>query len=719
MADDDGDTYNQRVGLLLKNAFIGLFLVLFLLSLFLEYRLAFWVTMGIPTAFLGSLLFIPFFDVSINMVSMFAFIVALGIVVDDAIIAGENIYDHMQHGDSYMTAAIAGAREVAVPLAFAILTNVAAFLPLFFLPGMMGKLFVAIPTVVICAFAISWIEALFILPTHLGKLKQEEESGQKSWLARKTGAVQQKVDAKLHNFIENYYEPFLQKSLTRPATTLTIAVSVAVIVLSIPMSGRMGFSMFPRLDGEFAVATVELYSNAPLSQATAIRDKIERDVDALLEDKKAEVEQQGLEYKRGNYIVAVQSYISGSSIEVEVKLPPEEVKGISAQNFVKLWREKIGEIPSIQSLTFDAERGGGPSGGAPINARFKSADTAALIAASKDAQEYIGELSGVLDVANSYTGGSPQFDIELNALGRSLGLSARDVASQVRNAITGARALRQQRGKNEVTVIVRLPENERQLASDVANLEIKTPEGGYVLLGDIAILHEGVSPAQIKRQDGMQVINVSAQVEVFEQIPAINEAIRTDLFKVLNEKYPQVTTGFGGRQEQTDETMTNMKVGALFCLLLIYILLAIPFKSYKQPLLVMAVIPFGVVGATVGHLLLGYSMSIMSIMGMLALAGVLVNDSLILIDYANKQMEKGMTAFEAIAQAGRRRFRPILLTTLTTFGGLSPMVFETSRQAQFITPMAVSLGFGIMFTTVICLIVLPSLYLLLAGKRAV
>lgn len=715
VADDDGDTYNQRVGLLLRNAFIGLFLVLLLLSMFLEYRLAFWVTMGIPTAFLGALLFLPMFDVSINMVSMFAFIIALGIVVDDAIIAGENIYDHMQHGDSYMTAAIAGAREVAVPLAFAILTNVAAFLPLLFLPGFMGKLFIAIPVVVISCFVISWIEALFILPAHLGRLKKHAEEDQ-SWLAKTSGKLQSTVDGKLQNFIENYYQPILQKCLKSPGLTLSVALAIAIIVLSIPLSGRMGFSMFPRLDGEFAVAKVELLNNAPLSQAIEIRDHIEAQVEALLAEQK---ELLGDDYQRDHFVISKQSYISGSDLEVEVKLPPEEFKGLSAQAFVKIWRKKIGEIAGIQSLTYDAERGGGPSGGSPINMRLKSSDTQKLVAASKEAQNFIAELGGVLDVANSYTGGSPQYDIELNALGRSLGLSARDVATQVRSAITGARALRQQRGKNEVTVLVRLPQDERHHASDIENLSIKTAAGGYVLLADIATLHKDIAPAKIKRQDGKQVINISAQVEVFEQVPAINEAIRSQLFTLLNEKYPNVITGFGGRQEETDQTLTNMKVGALFCLLLIYILLAIPFQSYLQPLLVMAVIPFGVVGATVGHLILGYSMSIMSIMGMLALAGVLVNDSLILIDYANKQKAKGLSAIEAISAAGRRRFRPILLTTLTTFGGLSPMVFETSRQAQFITPMAVSLGFGILFTTFICLLVLPSLYLLLSKTEPV
>ncbi|WP_419810619.1 efflux RND transporter permease subunit [Bacterioplanoides sp.] len=705
VTDDDGETYRQRVGLLLKNAAIGLILVMLLLSLFLEYRLAFWVTMGIPTAFLGALLLLPLWDVSINMVSMFAFIVALGIVVDDAIIAGENIYEHMQQGMPFHDAAIVGAREVSMPLAFAILTNVAAFLPLLSLPGFSGKLFVAIPIVVISCFMISWIEALFILPTHLANLKKTPKTG----IGLKLDKAQGKVDEKLHNFINFKYLPVLDKVLHNPGKTLAVALAIGAIVLSYPMSGRMGFSMFPRLEGEFAVASVELPSNAPLSQAEAVRTHLEQSLYQVAEP---------FDAAGVPLVLSVEGNITDSSVEIEARLVDVEERPITANETVQRWRDIIGEIPGIRSLTFDAERGGGPSGGSGLTVELRGSNTDELKQASAALAQELVQLSGVKDVANSFESGSPQWDIKLNALGRSLNLDASDVASQVRAALYGARALRQQRERNEVTVLVRLPLEERSYAADIERLQIQTPAGGYVFLGDIATLVKERAPANITRRDGQQIIRVTSEVEPRSQIPAVINVLREDTFNQLESLYPSVEFSFKGRQANTQESVSSLQLYGFFSMLLIYVLLAIPFRSYAQPLLIMLVIPFGAVGAVIGHILLDLAgrnmgMSIMSIMGIVALAGVVVNDSLILVTYANEQRQKGLNALQAVRAAGVRRFRPILLTTLTTFGGLAPMVFEGSRQAQFITPMAVSLGFGILFTTFVCLLVLPAIYVLL------
>ena len=698
VTDNDGDTYRQRVGLLMKNAVIGLILVLVLLSLFLEYRLAFWVTMGIPTAFLGSLLLLPAMDVSINMISMFAFIIALGIVVDDAIIAGENIYEHMQKGMPFMDAAIFGAREVAVPLAFAILTNVVAFLPLLSMPGMMGKVFFAIPAVVVSCFMISWLEALFILPTHLGKLKKRtSENG--------LDRLQKRVDKALNHFIQKRYLPVLDRGLRRPGIVIAVAIAFGVMVLAWPISGRMGFSMFPRLEGESAAATVQLQANAPIEQA--------REVRALLEKHLREVTDP-IEAAGTPLVISLEGDIEGSQVEVEARLVDTDVRPISSNEVVRRWREAIGEIPGIRSLTFDAERGGGPSRGAGLTVELRGTDNELLRTASENLSEELAQLAGVKDVASSFTQGKPQWDVELNALGLSLGLDPADVAAQVRASLYGARALRQQRQRNEVTVLVRLPEAERSYAADIEQVQILTPAGGYVPLVDVAILHEGIAPSVINRRDGRQVVQVTAEVDNRNMIPAVMSVLQQEIFPEVQARYPSIEFGFRGRQADTQESMSNLQLMGFFAMLGIYVLLAIPFRSYAQPMLIMLVIPFGAVGAILGHILLGYGLSIVSIMGIVALAGVVVNDSLILVDYANRRrVESNLTALEAVREAGVRRFRPILLTTLTTFGGLSPMVFETSRQAQFITPMAVSLGFGILFTTFVCLLVLPSLYVLL------
>lgn len=699
VTDDDGETYQQRVGLLLKNAGIGLILVLILLSLFLEYRLAFWVTMGIPTAFLGALLLLPSFDVSINMVSMFAFIIALGIVVDDAIIAGENIYEHMQKGIPFIDAAIIGAREVAVPLAFAILTNIVAFLPLLALPGM-GKLFLAIPVVVICCFLISWLEALFILPTHLAALEKKQDSK----FANFMNSIQKPVDKKLHQFINNIYRPLLEKCLKTPSLVLAFALMVAIIVLSYPVSGRMGFSMFPRLEGEFVVAKVELAANAPFSEAKKVRTYVEE----KLREVSDPIEAQGTPL-----IVSIEGDISDSTVEISARLVANEVRPITANEIVAQWRNTIGEIAGARSIAFDAERGGGPSGGAGLTLEMRGSNAEESLALSNELMAELGSLTGVIDIASSFTNGKPQWEIELTALGRSLGLSAADVSSQVRHALYGARAIRQQRDKSEVTTLVRLPLEERRFAKDIESVLIKTPAGGYVPLAQVASFEKVLSPSQIRRRSGDRIITISAEVEPRRMIPAVMSVLREDIFPEFKEKYPHIEVGFRGRQAETSDTMDTLKLYGSFSLLLIYILLAIPFRSYAQPILVMAIIPFGAVGAIMGHLMLGEDLSIMSILGIVALAGVVVNDSLILVDFANKKLAEGLTVFDSIVEAAVRRFRPILLTTLTTFGGLAPMVFETSRQAQFITPMAVSLGFGILFTTFVCLLILPSFYLIL------
>lgn len=701
ITDDDGKTYQERLSLLLKNAAIGLILVMILLSIFLEYRLAFWVTMGIPTAFLGAMILLPAWDMSINMISMFAFIIALGIVVDDAIIAGENIYEHIQRGMAPMDAAVHGVREVAVPLAFAILTNIVAFLPLLALPGMMGKLFLAIPIVVICCFLISWIEALFIMPTHLGNLAKEPDSK----LGRQLDRIQASVDRRLQHFIEYRYRPFLERCLRAPGITIAVALAVAMIVMAYPMSGRMGFSMFPQAEGEYAVAKVELATNAPLAQAQEVRRHLEQSLRRVSDD----IEAQGKPL-----VVSVEGRIEGSSVEIQVRLVDNDVRPVSAHELVGLWRDAIGEIPGIRSLTFDSERGGGPSGGTALTIEVRGSNSQEIAAASADIAAMLQDISNVKDVANGYASGKPQWTIELTDKGRSLGLQANDVAQQVRASLYGARALRQQRERNEVTVLVRLPEDERTFRADIERLLITTPQGGFVPLSEVAHLSLSRSPASINRRSGFQTVQVTADIEPREQTPAVMTMVRTDIFPELQARYPRLDFDFRGRQADTQETMSAMQLYGMFSLLLIYVLLSIPFRSYSQPLLIMAIIPFGAVGAMMGHLLLGYSLSIMSIMGIVALAGVVVNDSLILVMYANQQKaEQGMSAFDAIVSAGVRRFRPILLTTLTTFGGLAPMVFETSRQAQFITPMAVSLGFGILFTTFVCLLVLPSFYLLL------
>lgn len=703
VTDDDAQLYKDRLGLLIKNAIIGLLLVFILLGIFLEYRLAFWVTMGIPTSFLGAMVFLPSFDVSINMISMFAFIISLGIVVDDAIIAGENIYENLDKGMSRIDAAINGAKEVSIPLTFAILTNIVAFMPLFFLPGGMGKAMMVIPAVVVMCFAISWLEALFILPAHISHLKEKPDSK----LGRKLDQIQLKVDHWLRQTIHNSYRPVLEKSLNNPGITLSIAIAFSMVIFAFPISGRMGFSMFPVLEGESAVLEIEMPSNAPLSQMIKARDQAEQALNKIMAP---------IEKEHGNFLINTTSEISGTSLEVDARLTSDGRRPYTTNEVVAMWRDALGEVAGAKNVSFDAERGAGPVSGRPFNMELRGSDTETLKQASQELSEILESLSGVKDVASSFTSGKPQWDIQLNNQGRSLGLTAAEVASQVRAALYGARAVRQQRGKNEVTVLVRLPEEERRYQTDIEQLQILTPNGARVPLIQVANLEKSVAPTLIERKQGQRLVSVTAAVEPRSLIPNLQATLRQDYLPALQQKYPNLKMGYGGRQADEEESKSSLLSGLFFTLMGIYILLAIPFNSYKQPLLIMAVIPFGIVGSLSGLLVLNYGLSIIAIMGMLALCGVVVNDSLILVDYANQLKSKGASAKQAIMDAAERRFRPILLTTLTTFGGLAPMVFETSRQAKFITPMAVSLGFGILFTTFVCLLVLPTLFVLLEGK---
>ena len=701
--NDRAQYYKDRLGLLIKNAVIGLLLVFVLLGVFLEYRLAFWVTMGIPTSFLGAMLFLPAFDVSINMISMFAFIISLGIVVDDAIIAGENIYENLDKGMSRIDAAIFGAKEVAIPLSFAILTNIVAFMPLFFLPGGMGKAMMVIPAVVVTCFAISWVEALFILPAHISHLKKKPDSK----LGRKVDDVQLKVDAWLRRTIHNRYRPLLGKSLNNPGITLSIAIAFSMVIFAFPMSGRMGFSFFPVLEGESAILEIEMPQNASLQQMINARDHAEQALKTIVEP---------IEQEHGPFLLSTTSEISSTSLEVNAKLIPGDERPYSANQVVAMWREALGEVVGAKSISFDAERGAGPVSGRPFTMELRGSDTETLQQASEELSDILESLSGVKDVTSSFSSGKPQWDIQLNNQGRSLGLTATDVASQVRAALYGARAIRQQRGKNEVTVLVRLPEDERRYQTDIEQLQIVTPTGARVPLIQIANLEKTTAPTLIERKESQRLVSVSAAVEPRSLIPNLQATLQTDYLPQLQQKYPSLKMGYGGRQADEQESKSSLLNGLFFTLMGIYILLAVPFRSYKQPLLIMAVIPFGIVGSLAGLLMLGYGLSIIAIMGMLALCGVVVNDSLILVDYANQLKREGSSAKQAIMDAAERRFRPILLTTLTTFGGLAPMVFETSRQAKFITPMAVSLGFGILFTTFVCLLLLPTLYVLLEGR---
>lgn len=698
---DHSDIYRQRLELLLRNGFFGLILVFVMLGMFLEIKLAFWVAMGIPTSFLGAFLFLPGMDISINMISMFAFIVALGIVVDDAIVAGENIYEYRQQGMGLLKAGILGARDVSVPITFSILTNIVAFMPLAFIPGMMGKVFRVIPLVVSTVFVISWVESLLVLPAHLAHTRRESRTRLGRWVHVR----QQRFSALISRFIEGAYGPFIETCLRLRYLSVASGLGVLIVVLGYVASGRLGFVLMPRVESDQAVVTAVLPYGSPLSRTTAVRDRLLKVVNEIID------EHGGSKLSEG-----VLAAIKENQVEVDVYLTDPEVRPISTSELTRLWRERTGEIRGLESLKFEADRGG-PGSGASLTVELAHRDTRTLDLASQSLAASLGRFGNVKDIDDGFTPGKQQLDFKILPDGRSLGLTASEVARQVRSAFYGAEALRQQRGRNEVKAMVRLPEAERISEYDVEELIIRTPAGTDVPLRQVARVQRGRAYTNITRREGRRTVMVAADVVPQGQTTQVIKTLTESVLPELMRDYPGLSYSFEGHQAEMRESLSSLKVGFVLALLMIYALLAVPFRSYIQPAIVMVSIPFGIVGAVMGHLIMGYNLSVVSLMGIVALSGVVVNDALVLIDFANLQRAAGAAAHEAIRSAGVRRFRPIILTTLTTFGGLAPMIFETSRQARFMIPMALSLGYGILFATAITLIMVPCLYLIVQDVR--
>jgi multidrug efflux pump subunit AcrB len=699
---DRSDIYRQRVELLVKNGALGLVLVLILLGLFLEARLAFWVMMGIPISFLGSFLFLPAAGVTVNMMSLFAYIIALGIVVDDAIVVGENVYFYRQQGMGPLAAAIRGAREVAMPVTFSILTNIVAFLPIAFIPGEIGKIFRMIPIVVTVVFVISLVESLFVLPAHLANTRQRRGNRILLWLHDR----QQAFSHAFIRWVHRRYGPFLDFCLRHRYLTISVALSLLAAALSYAYSGRLGFALFPVVESDYSQASVTMPYGAPVQRTEAVMQRLLAGARQVLAETGHPELVEAITYDVG---------ISGGHTgRMRVELADAEIRDpiMGTEAFTRRWREVVGEVPGVESLKFAADAGGPGSGGRPLSVELSHRDLGVLEAASRDLADIVATYPLASDVDDGFQPGKPQLDFTVKPEGKSLGLTAAGVARQVRSAFYGAEVLRQQRGRNELRVRVRLPEADRSTEQTIADLMVSTPAGVYVPLREAATMERGRAYTTITRRNGRRVVQVSADITPRSKAGEVIGDLQANVLPDLMRTYPGLRCSFEGHQADIRESFGSLKFTFVLALLAIYVMLAIPFRSYTQPLIIMISIPFGVVGAVLGHMIMGYDLCIPSIFGIVALSGVVVNDSLVMIDFANRhRADYGSTCAQAIHAAGVQRFRPIMLTTLTTFGGLAPMIFETSRQARFLIPMALSLGYGILFATFITLVIVPALYI--------
>jgi multidrug efflux pump subunit AcrB len=695
LRNDRSEIYRQRMRLLIKNGFMGLGLVFVLLALFLETRLAFWVALGIPISFLGSLLLLPTMDVSINMVSMFAFIVTLGIVVDDAIVVGENVYHHYQRGVPWLEAAVSGTREIAMPVTFSVLTNMVAFLPMFFVPGILGKVFKQIPVVVISVFAISLIECFFILPAHVGHQKPPEK-GFFTWIYVR----QQRFSNAFIRLVVHRYGPLLELALRWRYVTVSLGIAILLITVGYMKSGRLGFELFPKIESDYAMVTATLPFGTAFEKTEKVQQILVRAAQEVVAENGGKTLMEG-----------IFANINNNKAVVRIYLTPPDKRPMSTAQITERWRERVGVIPGLESILFESDAGG-PGRGAAITVELSHKNIDLLEKAASEVAEALGFYPNVTDINDGFAPGKQQVDFQIKPEARSLGLRSKEVARQIRHAYYGAEALRQQRGRNEIKVMVRLPKNERVSEYNLEEMILRTATGSEIPLRYAVTINRGRAYTDINRRDGRRIVSVEADVRPRSKAGQVLASLKSETLPALQKKYSGLTFSFEGRQADRRESMQSLMRGLLAALLVIFAMLAVPLNSYIQPVIIMSAIPFGIVGAVIGHLIMGYSLSVLSMFGVVALCGVVVNDSLVLIDFANRKERTGMNRRNAVHQAGIQRFRPIILTTLTTFGGLSPMIFETSRQARFLIPMALSLGYGILFATVITLILVPSFYLI-------
>ena len=714
---DDSVYLKGRLDLLGRNAVFGMVLVLLVLSLFLRPTLAFLVALGIPVAFLGTVAVMPWLGVSINMISLFAFILVLGIVVDDAIVVGENVYERIENGENPKTAAPAGTHEVGVVVIFGVLTTMMAFTPMLGLSGVSGKIWPNIPLVVIPTLAWSLLQSKFVLPSHLALLRAHDKT-KRDLVSR----VLDTVDRILKAFIRGIYQPILNVSIRWRYVTLCAFIGLVMTVVGLVSTGWIKFQFFPDVEADVVISRITLPEGVAFETTQAAVRTIETASKQLQQEYTGKfggpvirhtLASAGTQpFQQGFDQIAGPPKASNLG-EVTIELIGGTERKMTAAEIASRWRELTGPIPGALELSFQTQAAGG---GNAIDLEISGNNIAELEGAAAMVKDALATYRGVIDIADNNRPGKRELKLAIKPGGETLGLRLADISRQARQAFYGDEAQRLQRGRDEVKVMVRYPEAERQSINNLTAMKIRAADGTEIPFTSVASFDYGSTAASIQRAERRRAIKVTGDIDDAVEGANANEvvaALTADIFPKVKERYPGVQFGFQGEQKDQRQSVQEIGQKGLIALLGIYILLAVPLRSYFQPLIVMSVIPFGVVGAILGHLLLGLNLSIMSMCGIVALAGIVVNDSLVMVEFINRERATGKTTLDAALTAGGRRFRPILLTSITTFVGIMPMVFETDVQARFLIPMAVSLGFGVMFATFITLILIPAVYLML------
>ena len=684
---DMADAYDSRMSLIFDAAWMGLLLVMAILLLTLRFTVALWVTVGIAISFVGAFIFLPAVDVSINFLSTFAFLLVLGIVVDDAIVVGESIHHHREElGLPAEEAAIRGATSVARPVIFAVLTTVVAFAPWAFLTGPQSEFLRHLSAVIAFALAFSLIEAFFILPAHLRKLDVRQES-------TRGFALQRKIADGITSFAANTYAPLLARALKVRYTVSAVFLAGFVIALTLAMTGWVRFYFFPQLESETLRVNVSLPTGVPFDRTEEVMGLLNRTGEGL----------------KDNYpVIGSFTFAFENDLEQYIQLPPPNESNVSMREVAQTYLETMGEIPDAENINVQYTAN---QGEAVLTFVLAHSSEERLKAAAAELRNFLVTFKDVFFVRDNQRGEIDELNIQLKPGAQTLGISLADVSRQIRQSYYGEEVQRLPRQYGDVKVMLRYPKSDRESLNSLRELNVRTDDGRLVPLATVADIEVRKASQQIVRRDGQRIFEVYAVVTP-DTMTDINDTVRDEFMPKLQEKYPSLQIIKGGWEEQQADFMAEVTRLFTLAMLTIYALLAVAFRSYSLPIIIMSAIPFAYMGAIFGHQMLGIPLDMFSFFGMGAAAGVVVNDNLVLIDYILKREAQGDDRFTAIINAAKNRFRPILLTTLTTFVGLFPIIIETSQAAAFLKPSVVSLAFGVFFAFFVSLILVPALYLM-------
>ncbi len=716
---DISNMVRDRINLLLRNGAQGIILVFIVLSLFLNLRLAFWVAVGIPISFMGAFLVLDYNGATVNMISLFAFIMTLGILVDDAIIVGENIFSHFERGKNHIDAVIDGLGEVGGPVVMAIATTVVGFTPLLFITGIMGKFIAVMPAAVICILLFSLLEALIILPAHLNHAlarTRRQVERVKGWHA----GIRTKIETVMERFINEFYTPALEYVVKNRYFAFSIGVGVLIISLGIIRGGYVPFIFMPKGESDWIIAEVYYPLGTPIELTSEAISHVEASafkLDALYEDQKIKGER---------LVTNVYSMVGkiprrdwkptvfgGHCGEIWIELVPSADRPrVSVNDVIRQWRKLVGEVPGVEQLSFFTIEGG--PAGSPIEIQLVGADFKQLRLAADELKNELASYPGTYDVTDNFKPGKEEKQFEILPGASSVGVTMLDLARQLRQAFYGEEAVRIQRGRDDLKVMVRYAERERRSLSGIENMRIRTVDGRQIPIEAVAKIKTGRAYSTVRRVDRNRVVTVSSDLdENIGNASRIVTSLKAEFLPDLITRYPGLTYDLEGQEKRTRESLDSLKKGFLLAMMGVFLLLASQFRSYIQPIIIMMAIPFGLIGAIGGHLVMGLPFTMISIFGIVALSGIVVNDSLILIDFINRAGRSGVEIQKAVVASGIARFRPVLLTSLTTIAGLFPLLLERSFQAQFLIPMAVSISFGLLVATVLTLLYVPALYLII------